>query len=425
MCQSVAASYTCDCAGENYIQKCKYPGLQCVENLQQPIAVSLGVPCPRHTSKRESKRESRVTRQSEKERESSYPPTSFNQNVAHGLSSSQLRRRSLNRTTVPPRTPTSTYNTDRRTSASSSVYSDASVAPSTRSRSARSRAESYAQLLNLEALSLEQSASLAEAQATLRKSIEMDNFRRGSERKIFDNDIVPVVSRQPPQRIKQTILSIVEQRALGPQSSREPKLSPRTANTHPALRHQLSPRQKVMSPRTANTHPALRNQLSSRADVLSPISPATIMRNTSMKEKAARIRASLDRERKLITTLERRPASTTASSARKPASPIKKREYNSWAERPSHTRATRNADRLPQTPPVTYQWPSRISYEEYILEDDAEAIKRMTDRERYKLFLEKDRRETAANRQRRAERKARGGHLGELREKTDGICTVM
>lgn len=409
MCQSVASFYTCKCAGENYIQRCKFPGLKCVENLQQPIAVSLGVPCSNHISKRDSK----AAKIPKKQKDVSYPPTSFNENVARGLSSSQLRKRLSNRTTVPPRTPTSTYTTNRRASTSSSIYSDASVSPSTRSRSARSRAESYTQLLNLGTLSLEQSTSLAEAQATLRKSIEAENRCRASEREFFDNEIVPIVSRQPSQRIKQTILSVVERRALESQSSSmEDKLSPRTANTHPALRGQLSHHPKLPTPRTA------------QADILSPLSPATITRNASMKEKAARIRASLERERKLITNLEHRPASTAATSTRKPISPIKKREFNSWGARPSHTRATRNADQLLQTPPITYQRPSRVSYED-ILEDDAEAIKQLTDRERYELFLEKDRKKTAADRQWRAERKARGGYRGELREKTDGICTLM
>jgi hypothetical protein len=409
MCQSVSSIYTCKCAGENYIQRCKFPGLKCVENLQQPVAVSLGVPCSKHTSKRDLK----AAKIPKKERDLSYPPTSFNENAARGLSTSQLRKRLSNRSTVPPRTPTSTYTTHRRASTSSSICSDASVAPSTRPRSARSPAESYTQLLNLGTLSLEQSTSLAEAQATLRNSIEMENRCRALEGEIFDNEIVPIVSRQPSQRIKQTILSVVERRALEPQySSIDDKISPRTANTHPALRGQLSPHPRLPTPRTA------------RADILSPLSPATITRNTSMKEKAARIRASLERERKVVTNLENRPASATATSTRKPISPIKKRKNNSWAARPSHTRATRNADRLPQTPPTTYQRPSRVSYGD-ILEDDAEAIKQLTDRERYELFLEKDRKKTAVDRQRRAERKARGGYTGELREKTDGICTVM
>lgn len=195
------------------------------------------------------------------------------------------------------------------------------------------------------------------------------------------------------------------------------ELSPRTANTHPALRDQLSPR-------TNSVRPALRIPRTPREDILSPLSPATISRNTSMKEKAARIRASLERERKLITALEHRPASASATNARKSTSPIKKREYNSWAARPSHTRAVRNADRLPQTPLATFQRPSRTSYKD-ILEDDIDAIKQLTEREKYELFLEKDRKRTAVDRQRRAERKARGGRVGDLKEKTDGICTVM
>lgn len=209
MCQSVVSSYTCKCVGENYIQRCELPGLKCVENLRQPVAVSLSVACPKHTYKRESK-----AVKSSKAREPSYPPSSFNENVAQGLSASHMRTRSANGTTIPPQTPTSTYTNSRRTSTSSSVHPDASVAPSTRSRSARSRAESNIQLINLGTLSLEQSSSLAKAQATLRESIEQDNRRRTTEGEIFDNEIAPFVSRQPSQRIKQTILSVVERRAL-------------------------------------------------------------------------------------------------------------------------------------------------------------------------------------------------------------------
>lgn len=153
MCHSVSSFYTCNCPGENYIQRCKCPHLKCIEDLREP--------------------------------------TSFTQNVARGLSSSHLTRRLSNRSTVPPRTPISANNAGRRASTSSSIYSDSSIAPSTRSRSARSRAESYIKFLDLGPLSLKQSASLAEAQATLRKSIAVDNQRRASEAEVFDNEIEP------------------------------------------------------------------------------------------------------------------------------------------------------------------------------------------------------------------------------------------
>jgi hypothetical protein len=404
MCQSVASFYTCNCAAENYIQKCKLPSLKCVERLKAPEPVSLGVPCPKHASKLEGK----ATKIPKKERETSYPPTSFTKKISRRLSNSQLSRPFSNKGPVTPRTLTSTDTSGRRPSTSSSVYSDASVAPSPHSRSARSRAESYAALLDLGPLSLEQSASLAEAQETLRRSIKLDNHRRATEAAVFDIEIAPAVSRQPSQRIKQTILSVVERKPTLP--SPAPILSPRTANTHPVLRDQLSP----WKPPTQT-----------RIDSI--LSPTTISRDTSIREKAARIRASLERERHLTTDLEKRPASAKAAmSSRSPLtkSPIKKREYTSWSARPSHTRVTQKADRLPQTPPSAYQPCSRISYEDF-MEDDLAAIQKMSESERYELFLEKDRRGTAAERQRRAERKARGGFRQELRDKSDGICVVM
>lgn len=406
MCQSVTPIHTCKCTGENYIKRCNFPSLTCVENLQKPTAISLDVPCSRHRSKRESK----AAKAPKKEGSPQYPPTAFTENVARRISSSQLRKRSSNRSTIPPRTPTSTYSDAPRASVSSSIYSDASVAPSTRSRSARSQAESYTQLLDLGTLSSEQSASLAEARATLRNSIQLDKRRRSSEGEIFDSEITPIVSGQPSQRIKQTILNVVDNHLLHPKASTmTDRLSPRTANTHPALRDQLSPRKR-------DAHPALGTPRTHQEDILSPLSPATIARDNSMKERAARIRASLDSGR--------RPASTTATSARKPTSPIKRREYNSWTARPSHSRTTRNSERAPQTPSTPYQGSSRTSYEEY-LDEDIAAINQMTDREKYELFLEKDRKRTAAERQRRAARKARGGRMRDLRDKTDGICSVM
>ena len=406
MCQYITPIYTCTCVGANYIQKCTFPSLTCVENLQKPTAINLDIPCSKHKSKRESK----VAKTPKKEISPQYPPTAFTKKIARRVSSSQLRKRSSNRSTVPPRTPTSTYNHARRASVSSSVYSDASVAPSTRSRSASSRAESYIRLLDLGPLSLEQSASLAEARANLRKSVDLDNRRRTWEGETFDSEIAPIVSGQPTQRIKQTILNVVDKRVLYPESSTMGgRLSPRTANTHPALRDQLSPRRP-------STRPAFGTPRTTQEDDLSPLSPTTIARNKSMKEKAARIRASLE--------ADRRPASTTATSARKPTSPIKKREYNSWTARPSHTRNTRSTERPPPTPSTPYTDSSRTSYEE-ILEEDIAAINQMTDREKYQLFLEKDRKQTAIERQRRAARKARGGRMADLRNKTDGICSVM
>jgi hypothetical protein len=383
MCQSVASFYTCNCAAENYIQKCKLPSLKCVERLKAPEPVSLAVPCPEHASKLESK----ATKIPKKERETSYPHTSFTKETSRRLSNSQLCR--------------------RRPSASSSVYSDASVAQSTCSRSARSRAESYAALLDLGPLSLEQSASLAEAQETLRRSIKLDNHRRATEAAVFDNEIAPTVSRQPSQRIKQTILSVIERKPI--LLSPAPILSPRTANTHPGLRDQLSPRK-----------PLIQTQIDSI------LSPTTISRDISIREKAARIRASLERERHLITDLRKRPASAKAAlSSRSPqtVSPIKKREYNSWSARPSHGRGTRNTDCLPQTPPSAYQPRSRISYEDIM--DDLATTQKMSESERYELFLEKDLRRMAAERRRRAERKARGGFRQDLRDKSDGFCVVM
>jgi hypothetical protein len=402
MCQSVTSCYTCNCAAENCIQQCKLPSLKCVERLKAPEPVSLGVPCPKHASKLEGKATT------PKKEETSYPPTSFTKKISRRLSNSQLSRRFSNKGPATSRTPTSTYTSGRRPSTSSSVYSDASVAPSTRCRSARSRAVSYAALLDLGPLSLEQSTSLAEAQETLRRSIDLDNHRRAIEAAVFDNEIAPAVSRQPSQLIKQTILDVVERKPILP--SPAPILSPRTANTHPALRDQLSPRK-----------PPTQTQIDSI------LSLRTISRDTSIREKAARIRASLERERGLTTDPEKRPASAKATmSPRSPLtkSPIKKREYNSWSARPSHTRATRNTDRLPQTSPSAYQPRSRISYED-IMEDDLATIQKMRGSERYELFLEKDRRRTEAERQRRAERKARGGFRQELRDKSDGICVVM
>lgn len=401
MCQSVASFYACNCPAKIYIQKCGHPSLKCVERLQAPDPVSLNVPCSKHTSKLEFKAST-----PEKDKDAFYPPTSFTKKVARRLSNSQLSRRLSNRGTVPPRTPTSTYTTGRRASISSSVYSDVSVAPSTRSRSARSRAESYAALLDLGPLSLEQSATLAEAQETLRRSIKLDSQRPAAEAAVFDNEINPAMFRQPSQKIKQTILNVVEQRPIQP----NPILSPRTANTHPALRDQLSPRKP---PAPAQQTPIL--------------SPTTLSRNASLRSKTARIRASLGRERKIITDLDKRPDSAKPKVTHSPLtkSLIRKREYNSWSARPSHTRTTRNANHLmPQTPASVYPKPSRVGYED-IMEDDLAAIKNLTAREKYELFLEKDRRRTMAERQRRAERKARGGFRAELGEKSDGICAVM
>jgi hypothetical protein len=179
---------------------------------------------------------------------------------------------------------------------------------------------------------------------------------------------------------------------------------------------------------------ATRNPLTSVAPqepTTSPLSPETHIRTTRIQEKTARIRASLEKEHAQTTDVSRRPATATAGNTRKPTSPIKrKREYNSWAARPSHTRTERNADRLPQTRQCAYRRASRTDYndileEEEEEEEDIEVIKQLSDRERYELFLEKDRKQTAVEQQRRAERKARGGFVGEVREKSDGLCAVM